>query len=184
VEIITCASTADWESWLATHHDVRNGVWLKIAKKGSGRPSVTPAEAIEVALCFGWIDSQRKSYNGEYFLQKYSPRRRGSSWSRINVERAKALMAAGRMRAPGSAEIDAAKADGRWAAAYESQRTATVPPDLAAALAQDERARACFESLGRTDRYALILQLMKARSASSRRERLERVVVLLRAGKR
>lgn len=119
-----------------------------------------------------------------YFLQRYSPRRSGSSWSRINVERAETLMAAGRMRPSGLAAIEAAKGDGRWAAAYESQRTATVPPDLKAALARDERARACFESLGRTERYALILQLMKAQSTSSRTRRLKRIVTLLRAGKR
>jgi uncharacterized protein YdeI (YjbR/CyaY-like superfamily) len=184
VEIIDCLGAADWESWLAAHHAVRDGVWLKIAKKGSGQPSVTSAEAVEVALCYGWIDGQRKSYDGAYFLQRYSPRRRGSSWSRINVERAEALIAAGRMRAPGLAEIEAAKADGRWDAAYESQRTATVPADLAAALARDEPARAFFDSLSRTDRYAVILRLLKARSAPSRAAQLRRMVALLRAGQR
>jgi uncharacterized protein YdeI (YjbR/CyaY-like superfamily) len=127
VEIVRCADAAEWESWLAAHHAVQDGVWLKIAKKGSDQPSVTPAEAIEVAICYGWIDSQRKSHDGDYFLQRFSLRRRGSAWSRLNVERAEALIAAGRMRAPGLAEIEAAKADGRWEAAYESQRTATVP---------------------------------------------------------
>lgn len=184
MEIISCAGAADWESWLAAHHAVRDGVWLKIAKKDSGRTSVTPVEAVEVALCYGWIDSQRKSHDGGYFLQKYSPRRRGSSWSRVNVERAEALIAAGRMRAPGLAEIEAAKADGRWDAAYESQRSATVPADLAAALARDEPARAFFESLGRTDRYAVILRLLKARSTASRAAQLRRLVALLRAGRR
>ena len=184
MEVIACAGAADWESWLAAHHAVRDGVWLKIAKKGSGRPSVTPAEATEVALCYGWIDSHRKSHDGTHFLQKYSPRRRGSSWSRINVERAERLIAAGRMRAPGLAEIEAAKADGRWDAAYESQRTATVPPDLAAALARDEQARAFFESLGRTDRYAVILRLAKARSPTGRAAQLRRLVALLHAGRR
>lgn len=136
MEIIACIGAAEWESWLAAHHTMRDGVWLKIAKKGSGQPSVTPAEATEVALCYGWIDSHRKSHDATCFLQRYSPRRRGSSWSRVNVERAEALIAAGRMRAPGLAEIEAAKADGRWDAAYESQRNATVPGDLAAELAR------------------------------------------------
>ena len=184
VEIIGCASAAAWESWLAAHHAVRDGVWLKIAKQGSGQPSVTPAEAVEVALCYGWIDSQRKSHDGAYFLQKYSPRRRGSSWSRVNVERVEALIAAGRMRAPGLAEVEAAKVDGRWDAAYESQRTATVPADLAAALARNEPARAFFESLGRTDRYAVILRLLKARNAAGRAAQLRRMVALLQAGRR
>ena len=137
MDVIRCVDAAEWESWLEVHHAKADGVWLKIAKKGSGRSSVTAAEADEVALCYGWIDSQRKSHDETYFLQKFTPRRRGSSWSRVNVDRADALIAAGRMRAAGFAEIEAAKADGRWDAAYESQRTATVPDDLAAALAAD-----------------------------------------------
>jgi uncharacterized protein YdeI (YjbR/CyaY-like superfamily) len=184
VETIACADAAKWESWLAVHHAQRDGVWLKIAKKGSRKPSVTAAEAGDVALCYGWIDGQRKSHDDAYFLQKYTPRRRRSSWSRLNVERAEALIVAGRMRPAGLAEIEAAKADGRWDAAYESQRSATVPADLAAALARDEPARAFFESLGRTDQYAVILRLSKARSAPSRAAQLKWVVALLRAGQR
>lgn len=184
MEIIDCATVADWESWLAAHQATREGVWLKIAKKGSARRSVAPAEATEVALCYGWIDSHRKSGDGEHFLQKYSPRRPGSSWSRINVERVAALIAAGRMRAPGLAQIDAAKADGRWEAAYEPQRTAPVPADLAAALACDEPARVFFESLGRTDRYAVILRISKSRSAASRGNQLRQMIALLRVGQR
>jgi uncharacterized protein YdeI (YjbR/CyaY-like superfamily) len=184
VETIACADAAKWESWLAAHHAQRDGVWLKIAKKGSRKPSVTAAEAGDVALCYGWIDSQRKSHDDAYFLQKFTPRRRGSSWSELNVERAEALIVAGRMRPAGLVEIEAAKADGRWDAAYESQRSATVPADLAAALARDEPTRAFFESLGRTDQYAVILRLSKARSAPSRAAQLKRVVALLRAGQR
>jgi uncharacterized protein YdeI (YjbR/CyaY-like superfamily) len=143
---------------------------------------VTSEKAGELALCFGWIDSLRKSHDAWYFLQKFTPRRRWSSWSRVNVERAEALIAAGRVRAAGIAEVEAARADGRWDAAYESQRTATVPDDLAAALAGDEQARAFFESLGRTDRYAVILRLSKARNPASRATQLHRMVALLRAG--
>src|SRR5262249_40870321 len=130
------------------------------------------------------IDSQRKSLDGPYFLQKYSPRRRGSSWSRVNVERVEVLIAAGRMRSPGLAEVEAARADGRWQAAYASQRHATVPDDLAAALARAERAGAFFESLGRTDRYAIILWLLKARTPAARAAQLRRIVARLRAGQR
>jgi uncharacterized protein YdeI (YjbR/CyaY-like superfamily) len=184
LEVIRCIDAAEWESWLEAHHATAEGVWLKIAKKGSGRPSVTSEEADELALCFGWIDSLRKSHDRSYFLQKFTPRRHGSSWSRVNVERAEALIAAGRMRAAGFAEIEAAKADGRWDASYESQRTATVPDDLAEALAEDEQARAFFESLGRTDRYAVILRLSKARNPGSRRTQLHRIVALLHAGER
>ena len=117
MQTIRCATAADWESWLVSHHELE-GVWIQIAKKGSGVPSVTPEEATEIALCYGWIDSLRRSHDDVHFLQKYSPRRRGSSWSRLNAERAEALIASGRMRAPGLAEIEAAKADGRWDAAY------------------------------------------------------------------
>jgi uncharacterized protein YdeI (YjbR/CyaY-like superfamily) len=184
VEILAFGDAAQWEAWLADHCASSADAWLKIAKKGAGLVSVTPGEALDVALCYGWIDSQRRSHDEASFLQRYSPRRRGSPWSRVNVERAEALIAAGRMREPGLAEIEAARADGRWDAAYESQRTATVPADLAAALAHDEPARAFFESLGRTDRYAVILRLLKARTAASREAQLDQVVALLRAGRR
>jgi uncharacterized protein YdeI (YjbR/CyaY-like superfamily) len=168
-----------WEAWLDRHHDERDGAWIKIAKKGSGLASVTAAEGTEVALCFGWIDGHRKSYDSTYFLQRYSPRRRGSSWSRLNVERAELLIATGRMRAAGLAEIAKAQADGRWDAAYASQATATVPDDLAAALAADDRAREAFDRLGRTDRYAVILELLKAPSPAARATRLRRALARL-----
>jgi uncharacterized protein YdeI (YjbR/CyaY-like superfamily) len=117
VEVLACRDGAEWEAWLADHHALRSGVWLKIAKKGSGLASVTISEALDVALCYGWIDGQRKALDEDYYLQKYTPRRPRSSWSRINATKAEALIAAGRMRAPGKAAIEAAKADGRWAAA-------------------------------------------------------------------
>jgi uncharacterized protein YdeI (YjbR/CyaY-like superfamily) len=120
VEVLACRDGAEWEAWLADHHALRPGVWLKIAKKGSGLASVTISEALDVALCYGWIDGQRKALDEDYYLQKYTPRRPRSRWSKINVGKAEALIAAGRMRAPGMAAIEAAKADGRWAAAYGS----------------------------------------------------------------
>jgi uncharacterized protein YdeI (YjbR/CyaY-like superfamily) len=117
MEVLTCRDGAEWEAWLADHHALRSGVWLKIAKKGAGLPSVTISEALDVALCYGWIDGQRKALDDRWYLQKYTPRRPRSSWSRINVGKAEVLIAAGRMREPGMAAIQAAKADGRWAAA-------------------------------------------------------------------
>jgi uncharacterized protein YdeI (YjbR/CyaY-like superfamily) len=117
MEVLTCRDGAEWEAWLADHHALRSGVWLKIAKKGAGLPSVTISEALDVALCYGWIDGQRKALDDHWYLQKYTPRRPRSSWSRINVGKAEVLIAAGRMREPGMAAIQAAKADGRWAAA-------------------------------------------------------------------
>lgn len=173
---------ARWEAWLAGNHDAEGGVWLKIAKKGSGVASVTISQALDVALCFGWIDSRRESHDQHHYLQRYSRRRRGSPWSRVNVERVEALTAAGRMRPPGLAEVAAAKADGRWEAAYTAQRDAAVPPDLAGALAADPQAGARFEALGRTARYQLILPLLKARTPAGRATRLERALSTLRTG--
>lgn len=184
MEPIDCIDAAAWEAWLDAHHASHDEAWLLIAKKGAGRRSVTAAEGTEVALCFGWIDGHRKGHDEATFLQRYSPRTRRSSWSRINVERAEGLIAAGRMRPAGLAQVEAARADGRWDAAYESQRTATVPPDLAAALAADEAAATFFASLGRTDRYAAILPLLKAQGDAARATQLERVVGLLRSGQR
>jgi uncharacterized protein YdeI (YjbR/CyaY-like superfamily) len=178
-DVLDFADAAQWESWLAANHEAKSGVWLRIAKKGARTTSITLAEALDVALCYGWIDSQRKGLDKDHYLQRYSPRRQGSAWSGVNVEKVEALIAAGRMREPGLAAIMAAKADGRWDAAYESQRNATVPPDLAAALADDERARTRFGLLGRTEQYALFLRLMKARTPESRAVQLERIIASL-----
>ena len=157
--------------------------WLRIAKRHSGIPTITIAEALDVALCYGWIDGQRKAHDDVSFLQRYSRRRPRSSWSQVNVAKVEALIAAGRMRPAGLAEVAAAEADGRWVAAYEPQRTAAVPPDLAAALAGNARANAAFERLGRSDRYAVILPLLKARTPETRARVLARAVVQLAAQK-
>jgi uncharacterized protein YdeI (YjbR/CyaY-like superfamily) len=121
LEIIAFSTAAEWEAWLADHCELPAGVWLKMAKKGSGIPSVTHPEALDVALCYGWIDSHRRSYDETYYLQKYTPRRAKSAWSRINVGKVEALIAAGRMRPPGLAAVAAAQADGRWDAAMRSR---------------------------------------------------------------
>jgi uncharacterized protein YdeI (YjbR/CyaY-like superfamily) len=178
-EILACADIAGWESWLADQHDKSNGIWLLIARKGSGEVSVTIGDALDVALCYGWIDSQRKSYDTDYYLQRYSPRRARSPWSRLNVERVEALIDAGRMRACGLAEVAAAQADGRWAAAYEPQRNVGLPADLAGALAQNERARTAFEQLGKTGQYAMILPVLKAASPAIRKVRLQQAIAKL-----
>jgi uncharacterized protein YdeI (YjbR/CyaY-like superfamily) len=179
VEIRAFADGGEWESWLAANHERRAGLWLKIAKKASGVGSVTESEAVAGGLCWGWISGQRKSYDEIYYLQKYTPRRPGSVWSKVNVDKVEELMAAGRMRAPGLAEVAAAKADGRWAAAYESQRTATVPPDLQAALERSGAAKEAFDALGKTARYQLILPLLKARTPESRAAQLTKLISYL-----
>lgn len=181
VDVLDFPDAAQWEAWLAAHHEVRSEAWLRIAKRHSGIASATPEEAIEVALCYGWIDGQRRARDDASFLQRFSRRRPRSSWSKVNVARVEVLMAAGRMRPAGLAEVAAARADGRWEAAYESQRTATVPPDLATALAGDPRASAAFERLGRSDRYAVILPLLKARTPETRARILARTVARLAA---
>ena len=176
VEVMTFAGSDAFEHWLATHHTEPGGVWLKIAKKGSGVKTLTITEALDVALCFGWIDSQRKGLDDRHYLQRYSARRATSPWSQVNVEKVEALIEAGRMQPPGQAAIDAAKADGRWDAAYVRQSEATIPDDLAIALAADDRARSAFEALDRTGQYALFLRLMKARTVARRAAELERIV--------
>lgn len=170
---------AQFEAWLADHRDFTPGVWLKVAKKNSGIPSLTEDEAVDLGLCFGWISGRRRSFDEHYYLQKYVPRRPRSRWSLVNVRRAEALIAAGRMQPGGLAEIHAARADGRWDAAYQPQREAEVPADLAAALADNDRAGTTFESLNRTRRYAVILDLVTAGSAPTRARRLARAVAAL-----
>ncbi|MGX1907913.1 YdeI/OmpD-associated family protein [Streptomyces phaeochromogenes] len=184
VEIRAFTDVVDLEAWMSANPGLRGGIWLKIAKKGSGLPSITIAEALDVALCHGWIDGQRRGLDDLYYLQQYTPRRPGSLWSMVNVRKVEALTAAGRMRPPGLAEVAAAKADGRWEAAYESQRNATVPDDLAAALDRSPRAKAFFEGLGRTDQYLVVLGLLKARTSEVRAARLEKAVKGLESGRR
>jgi uncharacterized protein YdeI (YjbR/CyaY-like superfamily) len=178
-EVIAFRDAADFEAWLADHVEWRPGVWLKIAKKGSGVPSLTDEEAVDLGLCYGWISGQRKAYDEIYYLQHYVPRRPRSRWSQVNVRRANALIAAGRMRPSGFAEVAAAKADGRWDAAYASQKEATIPPDLAAALAANPQAGNTFASLTKTDRYAVILDIVTARTAQTRSAHILKAVAAL-----
>lgn len=183
LETVTCNDASEWESWLANHHELRTAVWQKFAKKGSGITSVTYSEALDIALCYGWIDGQRKGLDETHYLQKFTPRWPKSLWSRVNVAKAETLIASGRMQAPGYAEIAATKADGRWDAAYEPQRNVTVPPRLAAALEQNTRAKAFFDSLNKTDRCAVIWRIVTARTPETREKRLQKAVVRLDAGR-
>lgn len=180
-EVIAFRDAAEFEAWLVDHVDHHPGVWLKLAKAGSGIPSLTSDEAVDVGLCFGWVSGQRRSLDDVQYLQKYVPRRPRSRWSRINVRKVEALIEAGRMRPSGLAEVAAAKADGRWDAAYESQRDATVPPDLAAALAASPRAAKAFEELSKTGRYAVILEVVTARTAKTRSAHVRKAVAALEA---
>jgi len=178
-QVIAFRDAAEFETWLAEHVDHSAGVWLKIAKKASGIASLTDDEAVDVGLCYGWISGQRKGFDEIYYLQKYVPRKPRSRWSQVNVRKVEELMAAGRMRPPGLVEVAAAKADGRWDAAYASQKEATVPPDLADALAASPQAASAFESLNKTERYAVILDIVTARSPGTRITHLRKAIVAL-----
>ncbi|MFF9011555.1 YdeI family protein [Streptomyces sp. NPDC014870] len=181
---MTVTETAELETWLEAHHADSPGIWLRIAKKGKGGVSLSNPEILDSMLCFGWIDGQRKSGDEAYYVQKYTPRRARSLWSQVNVRKVEALTAAGRMREPGLAEVRAAQTDGRWEGAYPSQAEATVPDDLAAALAADDRAREFYAGLGKTDQYLVIVRLWQTRTAKGRAQRLERMVAKLAAGEK
>lgn len=180
-EIYDFATLHEWEEWLADHFDQSDGAWLRIAKKGSGRDSISIQNALDGALCYGWIDSIRRSYDETSYLQKYSPRRAKSPWSKINVKKVEVLITADRMRAPGYAEIHSAQTDGRWEVAYESQRTSITPPDLAAALARNIQALQAYERLDKTAQYVTYLPLLKATSPENRAVQLQKIMTKLSA---
>jgi len=174
----------DLEAWLEENHDSSGGLWLKIAKKGTPKPSVTYAEALEVALCFGWIDSQKRGLDKTHFLQRFTPRRPRGRWSKINREKAEELIAAGRVRPAGITEIEAAKADGRWQAAYDGQRNTKVPPDLQRELDANPVAAEFFASLDSANRYAIVYRLEEAKKPETRERRLRKFVTMLERGEK
>ena len=182
--ILLFATPPELEAWLEENHEQPGGFWLKVAKKGSGEQSVTYAEALELALCFGWIDSQKRGCDEKFFLQRFTPRRPRGRWSRINRDKAEALIAAGAMRATGLAEVEAAKADGRWEAAYEGQRTAKVPDDLQRELDGNEAAREFFAALDSANRYAIVYRLDEAKKPETRERRLRKFVAMLERGEK
>jgi uncharacterized protein YdeI (YjbR/CyaY-like superfamily) len=172
-----------WEAWLLANHESETEAWLRIGKANSGLSRLRITDALDVALCFGWIDGQRRSNDDESFLQRYCRRRPTSSWSKVNVAKVEVLTAAGRMHEAGLTEVAAAKADGRWEAAYESQRLAEVPADLAAALESNKAAKAMFDRMGRSERYLVIMALLKARTPATRQRTLERSIERLASEK-
>jgi uncharacterized protein YdeI (YjbR/CyaY-like superfamily) len=178
------AASSDLEAWLADNHGSSPGIWLKIAKKDSGVESVDYAEALELALCFGWIDSQKRGLDESFFLQRFTPRRPRGKWSQINRAKAEELIAAGEMRPAGLAEVEAAKADGRWDAAYAGQRAATVPDDLRQALDRSPAAREFFDSLDAANRYAILYRLQEAKKPETRERRLRKFIEMLERGEK
>lgn len=182
--VLLFASKQELEVWLEENHGGADGLWLKIAKKGSGVESVDYAEALELALCFGWIDSQKRGFDEVFFLQRFTPRRPRGKWSQINRTKAEELITAGAMRPAGLAEVEAAKADGRWDAAYAGQRTATVPEDLQRELDRNGDAREFFAKLDSANRYAILYRLQEAKKPETRQKRLRKFVAMLERGEK
>ena len=184
LEIVLFDGAAEFEAWLEENGGDVDGIWLKIAKKGAPVPSVTYDEAVELALCFGWIDSQKRGHDETHFLQRFTPRRPRGRWSKINREKAEALAKTGALRPAGAAEVAAAKDDGRWEAAYEGSRTAKVPDDLQAELDANPKAAAFFADLDSANRYAVIWRLGEAKKPETRARRLAKFVAMLEQGEK
>lgn len=177
------ADARAFEKWLASHHDKADEVWIKIHKVGSGLPSITPKEAIDVVLCWGWIDAIRKSFDAASYLQRYTPRRAKSIWSKINVDNVARLIAEGRMTEHGLREVEAAKRDGRWQRAYASSRDMALPADLTAAIEGDPAASAMLTKLTAQNRYALAFRLHNLKTAAARERKIGEFVTMLREGR-
>jgi len=184
-EVLPFATAAEWEAWLRAHHEtVTAGVWIKFARKASGIPTVTYGEALQVALRFGWIDGQARGHDESWYLQRFTPRRARSIWSKRNRDFATALIEAGEMEPAGLREVERAKADGRWEAAYDAPSTATVPDDLQAALDANPAATEFFAGLDRQNRYAILHRVQTAKRPETRARRIEKFVAMLAAGER
>jgi uncharacterized protein YdeI (YjbR/CyaY-like superfamily) len=182
--ILTFRSREEWGEWLGKNHENSAGAWLKFAKKGSGIESITHAEALETALCYGWIDGQADKVDADFWMCRFTPRRPRSRWSMVNRTKAEALIARGEMKPAGLREVERAKADGRWDAAYLGQRSATVPDDLRMALEANDRAREFFDTLNRANRYAILHRIEEAKRPETRARRIEKYVAMLAEGKK
>lgn len=168
-----------WEQWLEENYTADKGVWLKHAKKDSGKQSVSYQEALTVALCFGWIDGQKVKYDDLYWLQKYTPRRKNSQWSQINRAKVQELIEQGKMREPGLQEVQRARADGRWDAAYAPASTITVPEDFQQALDQNPEAQAFFDQLNKANRYAILYRISSAKKPETRQKNIDKFIAML-----
>ncbi|SBT92040.1 Uncharacterized conserved protein YdeI, YjbR/CyaY-like superfamily, DUF1801 family [Streptomyces sp. DI166] len=184
LETVVFGTAEDFETWLANNHASSPGIWLKLRKKAPGVAALTYAQAVEVALCYGWIDGQKAKFDDQWWLQRFTPRTGRSKWSKINREKVAALIESGRMRPPGQAEIDRAKADGRWDAAYDSPSTAEVPDDLAAALDAEPAAAAFFATLNSQNRFAILHRVHDAKRPETRARRIEKFVAMLAKGEK
>lgn len=179
IPIVPFATRAAWGKWLDKNHATSAGIWIQFAKKASGIPSVSYPEAVDVALCYGWIDSQKKAHDTKTFLQKFTPRGTRSIWSRINRDKALALTESGKMKPAGAAAVERAQKDGRWDAAYEPQARAEVPPDLQAALDANPRATEFFTTISSQNRYAILFRIHNAKRPETRARRIADFVAML-----
>lgn len=180
--LISFESFAAWQKWLDVHNSSANGIWIKIAKKDSGIPTVTYDEALDIALCYGWIDGIRKSVDEKYFMQKFTPRRPKSLWSKRNVGKVAELITAKKMRPAGLAEVEAAKADGRWQAAYDSQKDMVIPADFLAAVEKNPRAKKVFSTLNKSSLFAIYFRLSTAKTPETRARRFNVLLQKLENG--
>jgi uncharacterized protein YdeI (YjbR/CyaY-like superfamily) len=182
--VLPFESKKKWAGWLAKEYDKSTGVWLKLAKKDSGISSVTYEEALDVALCYGWIDGQKKGFDNQYWLQKFTPRGAKSIWSKINTEKAERLIASGEMKAAGLKAVEAAKQDGRWDAAYASQKNIPIPEDFQAALDKNEKAKTFFVSLKSAERYSFLFRILNAKKPETRAKKIQQFVEMLERGEK
>lgn len=173
------ANKKKWTDWLAKQHDKSAGVWLQIAKRDSGIATVTYDDALESALCYGWIDGQKKGFDEKYWLQKFTPRGPKSIWSKINAEKVERLIKSGEMMPAGLKAIEAAKKDGRWDVAYASQKNISIPEDFQAALDKNQKAKAFFETLRSAERYSFLFRIQTAKKAETRAKRIQQFVEML-----
>ena len=179
VPTLSFANQRSWVAWLGKHHADSKGIWLKIAKKDSGIPSVSYSEALDGALCYGWIDGQKAPLDENFWLQKFTPRRQKSGWSKINREKATSLIESGKMKAPGQHQVELAKADGRWDSAYESQSRISVPDDLQKELDKNQKAKKFFATLDSANRYAILYRIQTAKKPETRAARIKRFIEML-----
>ena len=183
-EVIAFKNPEDWNGWLSEHHSISNGIWIRLFKKDSGMKSLTHDGALDEALCYGWIDGQAKKYDEKSWIQKFTPRRAGSIWSKRNIDRVEALIKAGRMKASGLEEINEAKKDGRWEKAYDSPSNMKIPGDFLKELSKDKKALKFFESLNKTNKYTIVWRLQTAKKPETRSNRMNKILDMLSKGEK
>ncbi|HEX9133447.1 MAG TPA: YdeI/OmpD-associated family protein [Ktedonobacteraceae bacterium] len=179
LQVMPFETQQDWEAWLKEHHTDTKGIWLKLAKKAARTPSISYAEALDSALCYGWIDGQKAPFDDKYWLQKFTPRGARSIWSKVNCDKATALIADGRMQPAGLRQVELAKSDGRWEAAYESQSRITVPGDFQSELDNNPRAKEFFSTLDSGNRYAVLFRIQAAKKPETRSARIKKFIEML-----